>query len=824
MAVHERRVYVRLALDAADMVIWDADFSAAHLTDCHVTWSKPGTQLLGIASDGFRHTFQDFLSFVHPEDRDRVRDTLRSAVDALENYALEYRVLWPDQSIHWLATKGAVLTDANKKSCRMLGIVWDITPRKQEKDRLQRALDTAHIAMWEWDMASGSVYWSARSAALFGWDAEACLTTYADFLQRVHPDDRTRVDHALRQAIHAPSAQALEYRIVLPGAVVRWISAVGNVCATSPGKAPRMVGLLSDITDRKQAQATLVDQKNLAQATLHSMGDAVITTDENGKIRLLNRVAEQMTGWPQSLAAGHQIDRVLRIVDEASGASVDNPILTCLLQAQTVSMSARRLLLTRDGREMAIRDSASPIRSPDGTILGAVMVFQDVSHERRLLSELSWQATHDPLTGLINRREFEKNVATALASAKRERVQHALLYMDLDQFKAVNDTCGHVAGDELLRQLSGLLLSHMRDSDILARLGGDEMGVLLLNCRIEQAHYLADDLRQLIRDFRFVWGANQFELGVSIGLVGINENSKPITELMSAADMACYAAKEGGRNRVHLYSEPDIILAKRYGEMMWVSRIAEAFDNRRFRLFSQPIISMENAGLLHSEILLRMEDEHGKLILPGAFIPAAERYDLMPSIDRWVIDTVLGYLKKEAVYRVATNGNADDRSSHAEGCTYSINLSGASLNDDTMLKYIFSQFEKHGVAGERICFDITETAIIGNLAKAKYFMQETRKLGCRFSLDDFGSGLSSFTYLKNLPVDYLKIDGSLIKDIATDPIDLAMVNAINEVGHVMGIKTIAEFVESDLIFAKLRAIGVDYGQGHAVGKPVALLL
>jgi diguanylate cyclase (GGDEF)-like protein/PAS domain S-box-containing protein len=686
--------------------------------------------------------------------------------------------------------------------------------------RLRLALDAANMAVWDSSVRDGSVMdgeviWSDHGAALLGFEQKQLKHQFKDFIGYVHADDRKYVYDVLQNAINTLSDYALEYRVVWPDGSIHWLSAKAHVFGNKSGNPVRTLGIIWDVTQKKQDEITIAQQKELAEVTLGSIGDAVITTDDNGKTQYLNRVAEQLTGWSLDHAKGRDIEAIFKVVDEATGELYENVAKKCLRLKQTIGVSSRSQLMTKDHRKIAIEDSAAPIRSKDGCVLGAVVVFHDVSHERQLNHQLSWQASHDALTSLINRREFEIHLAGALATAKTEHDTHALFYMDLDQFKVINDTCGHNAGDALLQVLTKMLQEKMRDSDILARLGGDEFGVLLLSCPIEQAHYLADNLRTAVKDFRFVWDKHTFEIGVSIGLVEINADSKSMSELLIAADQACYIAKEQGRNRVHLYQESDLALARRQGEMLWVARLADAMERNHFRLFKQPIVSLNGSPHRHEEILIRIANGNGELILPGAFIPAAERYDMMLQIDRWVIRNLCRHIRQQhdGMDLFRQNGSANGLST-----SYSINLSGISLNDNSLHQYIAEQFQEFGVSPEHISFEITETAVIANMANAQFFMEKIKKLGCRFALDDFGSGLSSFAYLKAFPVDYLKIDGLFVRDIATNAINHAMVSAINEVGHVMGIKTVAEYVENDIILESVRNIGVDYAQGYAVGE------
>lgn len=431
---------------------------------------------------------------------------------------------------------------------------------------------------------------------------------------------------------------------------------------------------------------------------------------------------------------------------------------------------------------------------------------------------LAWQATHDALTGLVNRRQFDCYLEQAVTSATISNAPSCLCYLDLDQFKVVNDTCGHIAGDELLRQVTALLQAQVRSVDVLARLGGDEFGLLLHNCRLEQAASIANALRESIEAFRFIWEDKTFRIGVSIGLVGIDADDCSMSKILSAADVACYAAKNQGRNRVHIYQTSDRELAQQQGDMYWIARIDKALEENRFCLYYQSIVptSLTAQHGEHYEVLLRLRDEQGELVPPMAFIPAAERYNLMHVIDRWVISTL--FATQAQHYRQSWQRCQQEKYK----CLYAINLSGASINDDNFIEFLHQQILLHQIPPQVLCFEITETVAITNLTKAINLIQHFKHLGCSFALDDFGTGMSSFSYLKNLPVDYLKIDGNFVKDILTDATDLAMTEAINTVGHVMGIKTIAEFVENETILDKLRALKVDYAQGHGIAKPQPL--
>ena len=453
-----------------------------------------------------------------------------------------------------------------------------------------------------------------------------------------------------------------------------------------------------------------------------------------------------------------------------------------------------------------------PVTNDEGEFEYAVMHIQDVTKEHKLTQKLSYQAQHDSLTDLPNRFAFETKLQSLLDD--EESGEHVLCYLDLDQFKVVNDTSGHIAGDELLKQIAILLKQALRESDLLARIGGDEFAVLLFNCSIDAAIKQLEKILLTLRYFRFIYEGKSFNVGVSMGLVKISTHST-LTELLKQADSACYAAKDAGRNRIHVYRHDDTFLAQRAGEMAWVTRIQHAIEQNKFVLYYQkiePILADEK--LPHYELLIRMIDEEGATIPPGLFLPAAERYDLAAMIDLWVIQHVINSLNTAIL-----------KGSNVAG-VYGVNLSGQSLGDTRFYEKVVQLISENDfrASGALICFEITETAAISNITAALRLMTELRSLGCQFALDDFGSGLSSFAYLKQMPVDYLKIDGMFVKDCVNDPVNLEMVGSINGIGQVMGLKTIAEFVENKAIFDKLAEIGVDYAQGYWNGPPKPWLI
>lgn len=571
---------------------------------------------------------------------------------------------------------------------------------------------------------------------------------------------------------------------------------------------PRFLAIVRDVTERHEAQAKLKEQKERALVTLASIGDGVITTNVIGEVEFMNQAAEDLCGMKLAEAKQKSLIEVCNLIDEKTQAEIENPVIKALLKNGPVYLSHNLILKHRDNKTIySVEVVVSPIFDTEASIMGTVLVLHDTTELRGMAQQLSYQATHDSLTGLINRREFETRLKSALDSVKAQEAESVLFYMDLDQFKIINDTCGHLAGDHMLFKITQLFSSCVRESDVLARLGGDEFGVLLEHCHVEQAQQVAKKIHEEISLFRFNWEDNIFEVGVSIGIVSINDAVVSISDLLSAADSACYVAKERGRNAQHIYNSGDKALAQHHGQMKWYQHIQHAIDEDSFELYMQEIRPINGSVSSHAEILLRMKTPDGKVISPVKFLPTAERYHMVTDIDRWVLRSVFSTMKI-----------ADSRLAMLNGVC-AINLSGQSLGQEKFLDFVLDLFNEYEIDGRLICFEITETAVISNISQARIFMKEMRGKGCEFSLDDFGSGLSSFSYLKNLDVDYLKIDGSFVKNILNDKDDYNMVSTINHLGHSLGLKTIAEYVENpELIFA-LEDMGVDYIQGYAIDKP-----
>jgi len=671
------------------------------------------------------------------------------------------------------------------------------------------ALRGSRIGVWDMDLRTGGTYHSAGMTEMLGYTQAVLPPEPAAWQALTHPEDHARAESALQAHLRGESPR-YEAMLRMRGHqhAWQWILVRGRAVRDQAGRVIRVLGTHTEITDLKVLQEQLQLENERARITLSSIGDAVITTDMEGNVSFMNPMAETLTGWELAESLGMPVEAVVMVMDEATRKPAPHPATLCRTQGSKVSLREGAYLMTRNGGEIAIQDSAAPILDQAGQPVGVVMVFHDVTEARELERQMSWQARHDVLTGLFSRREFERRLTDLVQDARYVGARHALLYMDLDNFKVVNDACGHAAGDELLKQVSFLLSEPMRKNDTLARLGGDEFGVLLENCSLERARGIADKLLGALSGFRFVWGAHNFDVTGSIGIAFIDAEAGDAGALLSAADVACYAAKDAGRNRAHVYEKQFDKVGGGHRDMLLARELREAIETGRCVLFAQQILSLRGKPGRYFEVLVRMQDKHGQLMSPAAFIPPAERFGLMTLVDQWVIRqtlTTLGAAGPDA---------ADIR--------LAVNLSALSFQDPEMPGFIRSALERSCVNPSRLTFEITETAVMGQLSSGVRFMRELESTGCRFSLDDFGSGMSSFAYLKVLPVQVLKIDGAFVRDLLSDRADRAFVEAIHNVARTLGIETVAEYAETPELIAALRDIGVDYAQGYGVAKPRAL--
>ncbi len=657
------------------------------------------------------------------------------------------------------------------------------------------------------------IFANAKMARLLGFNSPEELTSLDSLVSLYHPEESERLTRYTKARLKNETAPtSYEVRWLKKNGTIVWFLA--NV-QTLEWNGERVAhGVYIDITDRKRAEenierhrVSLSNSKKKYETLVESSLQGFLIVNEDEKPIFANKAMAKMLGFDSpeeltsldSLVSLYHPDESERLTRYTRARLRNEPAPTTYeikwyrKDRSIVWLLANVQVIAWDGKQVA------------------QALYLDITERKRAEQVLSFQATHDSLTGLINRQEFERRLGRVLGITREPQDEHVLCYMDLDKFKVVNDTCGHMAGDELLRQVGRVLSETVRKRDTLARLGGDEFGVLMEHCTLEQARRVATKLHRAVADYHFTWEKQVFQIGVSIGLVPITEVSETITNVLSAADSACYTAKNQGRNRVHVYRPNDLDLSHRQGEMQWVARLNQALAHDRLQLWSQPIVPIGH-DLDESEqfeILLRLVDEDGSTILPEAFLPAAERYGLSTKLDSRVVSTAFNWMSRHP-----------ERLEKLRLC--SINLSGTSLADDEFLAFVQDQLRMTRIPPHKVCFEVTETAAIANLSRAMIFMETIKEEGCRFALDDFGSGLSSFAYLKTLPVDYLKIDGEFVKDIADDKIDLALVRSINDVGKVMGKVTIAEFVENEAILGKLREIGVDYAQGYGIGRPIPM--
>ena len=554
-----------------------------------------------------------------------------------------------------------------------------------------------------------------------------------------------------------------------------------------------------------KTEKQLFFEKELAQITLHSIGDGVITVDKDYLIKTINPVAEILADVKSQEVIGKNILSVYQGENEKQLSEINGNFIGNSTQRSLFDFT----LTKKDGTQFEVEHTIAPIIDQDKNILGAVIILRDVTEVRTMEKQLSYQASHDSLTGLINRREFEVRLQHAIRKAQIEQASHSICFLDLDKFKIINDTSGHAAGDEFLKQISNTIQSLLRQTDVLARLGGDEFAIILDGCSIHQAKKICNQIIKTIKDTRFSWGKNSFETGASIGIVPITKLTVSAAEVMSSVDAACYEAKDKGRNRIQVFEPDNAEFVQHQIETSWIQKIKDAIAENSFELYFQELrnINPSYETPRTIELLIRLND-NGKVIFPDSFIPTAERYNLMPIVDEWVISSAFEFIKKY-------------KEKHNSDIRVAINLSGQSLSEDSVLNLITNKLRKNkSLKKELICFEITETAAIANMSKAIEFIAHVKQMGCKFSLDDFGSGLSSFSYLKNMPVDNIKIDGIFIRDIHTDPVNKIFVESIHKISQTMGIKTTAEYVENEEILNCIKNIGIDYAQGYHIAKPI----
>jgi diguanylate cyclase (GGDEF)-like protein/PAS domain S-box-containing protein len=625
---------------------------------------------------------------------------------------------------------------------------------------------------------------------------------------------RHREAHASARTAYAsaPTARAMSTRSGLTGLRADGTEFPVEVSLTPVVGSPvgLVLAVVHEVASRAPIEAVIAGANQGFEA-VDAIPDAILTTDIDGNVSFLNRSAEELTGLTRDTARGRPLSEVLPLMSETSGGPLVNPVAACLRGAPENSCEAVFPAgLGRDTRALDL--TATPIHGASGAVTGAVVVARDVTHARLLARQLHHQATHDALTGLVNRSEFERRLAHALASAAEERAEHVVCFLDLDGFKRVNDSCGHLAGDEVLRQLSDLMRDRMRSRDTLARLGGDEFGMLLEHCRLPRAERIADEIRKAIGDYRFSFGAETYGLTASIGIVPIRPGIRRPNDVFRAADAACYLAKRRGGNRTHVSSAPSRASGAARDDD-WSRRVSLAVKESRFQLYAQPVVPLDHghARAPRLELLLRLDEGGGPPLFPHAFLPAARRQGLMPNVDRWVV--------REAIQRLA------DWTLEHPGLaivTVAINLDDETVAAGEVLALVWEELARTGVPPHAVCFEISESAVVAHPARSASFFHDLRAAGCQTTLEQCGSGMAAFTLLRRLQPDYLKIAGHIVRGLARDPVHRALATALNEVGHALGLKTIGVQVDSPAALECLRRIGVDYGQGFGIARPEPL--
>lgn len=801
----------QFALDGSGDGIWDWDVPSGY-----VFYSRQWKAMLGYSENEIGSTVNEWSDRVHPDDLPHCWKIINELLhNNTPDFTLEHRMRAKDGSWRWIFDRGKVIDrDEKNKPLRIIGTHTDITARKETEDailalnqRLQLAIEAAGTGIFDLDFATGRYTWDARMYQIYDLPQDGYDGTLEGWLGFIHPDDVPDVLQRYELAVEKTSVFSMDFRIrqQRTGAI-RHIRSLAKIIRDDAGAPIRAVGMNWDITDHVELAESLFEEKERLRITLHSIGDSVITTDAQVRVTFMNPIAERMTGWPAAEAIGRPLSEIFRLIDE-DGANVSDPVEICLGRVQPFHLDSNAILLSRNGERRNVRDSAALVRTSTGEIIGAVLVFQDVTKARTLQQALEHSANHDSLTGLPNRSAFDRGLQQAIELAQNERRVHTLCFIDLDRFKLVNDGAGHAAGDILLCEITHLLRRSCRAHDLAARLGGDEFALLLLDCPIEEGQRIARKLQREIALHRFDWEGTAYSIGASIGLTQVGPDAAWPDKLINQADMACYASKTAGRNQISIYDDHVRKASHHHRKLEVPTRIYEAIETNRFRLFAQEIRSLKDREptTRHFEVLLRMLDENDEIVEPEAFIPAAELYDLMGNIDRWVIRAILRNHSRHL------NATRD--------LSIALNLSGNSLNDPFLWPFVQEELASSGVSPTRLHFEITETAVINNLSAARQFVLQARAAGCRIFLDDFGKALSTFSYLKQFPIDGLKIDGGFVRQMTESQVDRAIVESINTIGHRLCVTTVAEQVEDGATLELVCAMGIDHAQGFAIARP-----
>ena len=788
--------------------------------------------------------FDGWLAFVHSEDRPAFRALLGAIRDQPEQAPLEteLRFLKHDGGSLWFFLRANWHREIDTGPLVLLGacvVIDNLKEAEQAREQLylQLTQERARFASILEQLPSGIVLAEAPSGKLIYQNKAAAALTGRGLEQMDSISDYGRYHFVNARGERMTSDELPMAATIRNQETTRTqellyeredgrrlhLAVTTASIVDADGVARVAVGVMHDISDLKHAELSAESEKERAMVTLAAITDGVVTADRHGAITSMNPAAERLTGIAHTAAHGCSFRQVLHYDEQAAAEAIFEATARCLTESRVIADLPHATLISRDGQRHAVDNAVAPVRLANGELIGEVLIFHDITESKRLMRRLGFEASHDALTGLTNRREFETRLQRAIDRAHQGGgANAALLYMDLDQFKVVNDTCGHTAGDDLLKMLARQYGEHVRERDTLARIGGDEFALIVEHCSLDEALAVAHKMLETTRSFRYACKGRLFQLGVSIGVTPIDSDTPSVEDAMRRADHACYIAKDRGRNRVYVHYQGDLDFAQRRSDMHWVTRLTHAFQNDQLQLYCQPIVSLDGADgghdgddgdgcdrggrASHYEILLRLRNGRAAPIGPGIFLPAAERYDVILKIDRWVLARTLDWLASEPA--------------HTAGLKMcSINLSRRSLADPNFHKFAADLIDSSPVPAHKLCFEITEHGAIADMPNTISFIEELAARGCRFSLDDFGTGMTSFSYLKQLPVDYIKIDGSFIQMMSSSEVDFEMVRFTNDISHMMGRQTIAEYVSDPSILASLKNIGVDFAQGYWVGKP-----
>ncbi|MGQ7847402.1 EAL domain-containing protein [Granulosicoccus sp. 3-233] len=789
---------------------WELDVSNEK-----VIWTEQTCLIHGLPTD-HEPLLAEALDYYVPESRQKLIAALDTLSAVGSSFDLEAQLQRVDGKCIWVRVVGEADLEAGKV-VRLRGAIQDIDDAVRQRmalenahERVSVATESVDIGVWEWDAEAEGIKCTPVLLRLYGLPTTDTCIGVDVWEQMLHPDDRARARETLQLALDGQGNYDSEFRIVRPDGEVRQIHGRAAITRDEAGRPVKLLGVNWDVTQVRQLTTQLAEQHELMQVTLKSIDDAVITSDTEGRVTWLNPSAEVLTGWQCSEAVGQPLNVIYKVEQEAGGQPLESPVAECLRLGKPVNQMHDAVLVARSRSRIAVEDSASPIMGNDNQLLGVVLVFRDVSERRRLASEMTHRATHDELTQIYNRSEFEVRLQQTLDDVHRVPTSHALMFIDLDQFKLVNDSCGHAIGDQLLRQIADVMSDSLREGDVIARLGGDEFGVILRNCGAEEARTVALNLCRRVDEFRFSHQSRRFRIGASIGLVPLDERWNDVLSVMQAADTSCYAAKQAGRNRVHVWFDTDQALRARRGDMQWAARLEQSLDENRFELHAQRLIALNGSQPgIAAEVLLRLRDDTGEIILPTVFLSAAERFHLATRIDRWVLERSIATLRRHSRLMAVDK--------------LWINLSGQSVGDREFHGEAIQMLMNAGPEICRcLCLEITETAAVTNINDAARFIDRLRSLGVTTALDDFGAGTSSFGHLKSLPVDVLKIDGQFISSIIDDPLNAAAVRCFVDVAGVIGLKTVAEHVDCPDVLERVRSMGVDYAQGFLLHEPESI--